>query len=166
MIGVLFVNVWVTTWERGWARKLASEILAADAKHTLADVLVTLSVIIGWQLGARGHPWLDRLFALLVAIVVMWLSYGLFRRAVPVLVDTISHEPEAIAGALRRLDGIRAVRRVRSRWAGSRPAVDVVITVAPELPTSRAHEVADEIERVLLEKFEIDDVTVHVEPDD
>jgi cation diffusion facilitator family transporter len=166
MIGALFVNIAVTTWERRWARKLRSEILAADAQHTLADVLVTLGVIVGWQFAARGHPWLDRSFALLVALFVMGLSYGLFRRAIPVLVDGISHEPEEIAGALRRLDGVRSVRRVRSRWAGSNPAVDVVITVAPELSTSRAHDVADEIEKVLLEKFEIDDVTVHVEPED
>jgi cation diffusion facilitator family transporter len=166
MIGVLFVNVGVTTWERRWARRLGSEILAADAKHTLADVLVTLSVIVGWQLGARGFPWLDRVFALVVALVVMWLSYGLFQRVIPVLVDRISHEPEAIADALRRLRGVRSVRRIRSRWAGQKPAVDVVITVAPELSTSRAHEVADEIEKLLLEEFEIDDVTVHVEPDD
>jgi cation diffusion facilitator family transporter len=165
MIGVLIVNVGVTTWERRWAQRLKSDILAADAQHTLADVMVTSAVILGWQFAANGYPWLDRAFALLVAVFVMWLSYGLFRRAIPVLVDGISHEPEEIAGALRRLDGIRSVRRVRSRWAGSKPAVDVVITVAPELSTSRAHEVADEIERVLLEKFEVDDVTVHVEPE-
>ncbi|TDI34489.1 MAG: cation transporter [Acidobacteria bacterium] len=165
MLGVLVVNTGLAVWERRWAQKLDSQILNADAQHTFADVMTTIVVITGWQLAARGYPWLDTVFALLVALLVMYLAYGLFRRAIPVLVDTISHEPEEIVEILRDVDGVRKVRRVRSRWVGSKPAVDVVIAVAPELPTSEAHEVADAIEQVLLEKFSMDDVTVHIEPD-
>ncbi len=165
MLGVLVVNTGLAVWERRWAQKLGSQILNADAQHTFADVMTTIVVITGWQLAARGYPWLDTVFALLVALLVMYFAYGLFRRAVPVLVDSISHEPEEIVEILRDVDGVRKVRRVRSRWVGSKPAVDVVIAVAPELPTSAAHEVADAIEQVLLEKFSMDDVTVHIEPD-
>ena len=165
MLGVLVVNTGLAVWERRWAQKLGSQILNADAQHTFADVMTTIVVITGWQLAARGYPWLDTVFALLVALLVMYLAYGLFRRAVPVLIDSISHEPEEIVEILRDVDGVRKVRRVRSRWVGSKPAVDVVIAVAPELPRSAAHEVADAIEQVLLEKFSMDDVTVHIEPD-
>jgi cation diffusion facilitator family transporter len=166
MVGVLVVNVAVTLWERRWARRLRSEILRADAQHTFSDVLVTIAVIAGWQFAARGYPWLDPVFAFLVALVVMYLAYGLFRRAIPVLTDSISHEPENIATVLRSVEGIRAVRRVRSRWVGMTSSVDVVVTVAPELPTSEAHVVADAVEKTLLESFEIEDVTVHIEPDE
>jgi cation diffusion facilitator family transporter len=166
MVGVLVVNVAVTTWERRWAHRLNSEILRADSQHTLSDVLVTLGVIAGWQFAARGHPWLDRVFAVLVAFVVMVLSYGLFRRAIPVLVDRISHEPETIASALGGVEGVRDVRRIRSRWVGAKSSVDVVVSVDPELPTSEAHRVADAIERTLLEKFDVEDATVHIEPDE
>jgi divalent metal cation (Fe/Co/Zn/Cd) transporter len=40
----------------------------------------------------------------------------------------------------------------------------VVVTVDPALPTSASHRIADEVERVLEERFEASDVTVHVEP--
>lgn len=164
MLGVLVVNVIVTVWERRWARRLDSEILAADATHTLSDVLVTTGVIVGWQLGARGYIWLDRLFAIGVAVVVLGLAYGLFKRAVPVLVDHIAHPPEDIAEALRPLQGVLEVRRVRSRWAGTKPQADIVISVPGELSTRDAHDVADAIEAVLREKFAIQDATVHIEP--
>jgi cation diffusion facilitator family transporter len=166
MVAVLFINTGVATWERRWAKRLDSQILNADAQHTFADVLMTTAIIVGWQLSARGYPWLDTVFALVVAALVLYLAYGLFGRAVPVLVDRISHEPEDIADALNALGGVRQVRRVRSRWAGSQPAVDVVITVAPDLPTNEAHEIADAIEAILLDQFEVTDVTVHIEPDD
>ncbi len=55
---------------------------------------------------------------------------------------------------------------MRSRWVGSKPAVDVVITVAPDMPTSEAHDVADAVEEALLKTLSIEDVTVHIEPDD
>ena len=166
MLGVLCVNAGLSYWEGRWAKKLGSQILSADAQHTFADVLTTIAVIVGWQLSARGYPWLDSVFALLVACLVMYLAYGLFRRAIPRLVDSISHEPEEIAAAVEPLDGVRKVHRVRSRWIGSKPAVDVVITVAPDMPTSEAHDVADAVEEALLRTLSIEDVTVHIEPDD
>ncbi|TFH21522.1 MAG: cation diffusion facilitator family transporter, partial [Myxococcales bacterium] len=67
MLAVLAVNVGVATWERWWARRLDSDLLRADAMHTLGDVFTTVAVIIGWQLAARGHAWLDAAFALLMA---------------------------------------------------------------------------------------------------
>jgi cation diffusion facilitator family transporter len=166
MLGVLCTNAGLSYWERRWAKKLGSQILEADAQHTFADVLTTIAVIVGWQLSARGYAWLDTVFALLVACLVMYLAYGLFRRSIPQLVDSISHEPEEIAAAVELLEGVRKVNRVRSRWAGSKPAVDVVITVAADMPTSEAHDIADAVEEALLKTLLIEDVTVHIEPDD
>ncbi len=67
---------------------LDSDILRADARHTLADVFTTAAVIAGWQLAARGYAWLDTIFALGVAVLVLFLAYDLFKRAVPMLVDS------------------------------------------------------------------------------
>jgi divalent metal cation (Fe/Co/Zn/Cd) transporter len=95
----------------------------------------------------------------------MMLAYSLFKRAVPILVDRIAAEPEALTEAVRAVAGVRKVRRVRSRWAGSEPVVDVIIAVDAHLSTAAAHAVADTIETVLRQQFAIADVTVHIEPD-
>jgi cation diffusion facilitator family transporter len=166
MLIVLGANLSIALWEGYWARRLVSEILRADARHTLSDVLTTVAVIGGWQLATLGYAWLDTLFALGVAAFVMVLAFGLFKRAVPILVDRIAEEPEALADAVRAVTGVRKVRRVRSRWAGSESAVDVVVTVDAHLSTAEAHAVADTIETVLHRQFAIADVTVHIEPDD
>lgn len=166
MLAVLGVNLSIALWQGYWARRLGSEILRADARHTMADVLTTVAVIGGWQLAALGYAWLDTLFALGVAVFVMVLAYSLFKRAVPILVDRIAEEPEALTEAVRAVVGVKKVRRVRSRWAGSEPAVDVVITVDARLPTAEAHAVANAVETVLRQQFAIEDVTVHIEPDE
>jgi cation diffusion facilitator family transporter len=165
MLAVLGVNVLVSIWQSYWARRLNSDLLRADARHTVADVLMTVVVILGWQLAALGYVWLDTVFALGVAIVVLFLAYGLFKRAVPILVDRMAEAPEALSTVIRAVPGVRRVRRIRSRWVGSAPAVDVIVTVDAHLSTLQAHAIADAIEAILAQQFGMQDVTVHIEPE-
>lgn len=164
MLAVLGVNIAITLWQGLEARRLDSDILRADARHTLADVLTTAVVITGWQFAARGHPWVDTVAACMVSAIVLYLAFGLYRRAIPILVDAAAIEPDALRAAVRAVPGVRQARRVRSHHAGSVLAVDVTVSVAPDLPTTAAHAIADAIERVVAAEFGAHDVTVHVEP--
>lgn len=164
MFVVLGINLSVSLWQGRWARRLDSDLLRADARHTLSDVLVTVIVIVGWQGAALGYLWLDAALAIGVAAVVLFLAYDLFKRVIPVLVDRIAAEPEVLAEVVHAVPGVQTVRRVRSRWIGSMPAVDVVVTVDAGLSTIAAHAIADAIETTLQKKFSIEDVTVHIEP--
>lgn len=164
MLGVLVGNIVLSAWQRYWARRLASDILLADAHHTVADVFTTIVVIAGWQLSAAGYPWLDSLCALGLSAVVLYLAYGLFRRALPVLLDEMAVAPERLTEAVQKLPGIRSVRRVRSRRIGSNTAVDMVVTVDPDISTTDAHALADSIETLMDRDFGVQDCSIHVEP--
>lgn len=165
MSGVLVINVALASWEGAWARRLSSDILGADARHTFADVLTTIVVIVGWQVSSRGYPWLDTVCAIAVAAFVLSLAFGLFRRAIPVLVDRIAMDPEAIDDVARTVHGVRQVKTVRSRSTGSSTAIDMVVTVDSGISTSEAHAITDAIEEKLRTHLSIEDVTIHVEPD-
>ena len=164
MLGVLVVNISIATWENHWARRLDSEILRADARHTVSDVLTTVAVIAGWQLAANGYRWLDALASIIVAAMILYLAYGLFQKAIPVLVERSIANPEALSNAASAVAGVEETRRVRSRQGGSGPTIDLVVSVDPNLSTADSHAIADEIERVISEKFSVNDVTVHIEP--
>ena len=164
MLGVLAVNIAIAAWENRWARRLDSDILRADARHTFADVLTTVAVIVGWQLAAHGYPWLDALASIIVAAMILYLAYGLFQKAIPVLVERSIANAELLASAASAVPGVRETRRVRSREGGSGPAIELVVSVDPNLSTVDSHAIADEIERVISDKFSVNDVTVHIEP--
>lgn len=164
MLVVLVVNVLLASWQRRCARQLQSDILLADASHTFSDVLTTVAVIVGWQLAVYGYPWLDTVCALAVAAMILYLALGLFRNAIPALVDEIAIEPEALTDAVAEVDGVIDVVRVRSRWIGTDRAVDVVVTVAANLTTVQSHRIADAIESQLEAQFDVVDSSVHVEP--
>ncbi len=166
MAGVLAINIGLSTWERWWAKRLNSDILLADASHTFADVLTTIVIILGWQLSTMGFPWLDRICALAVAGLVLYLAYGLFKRAMPVLVDRYAIEPEILAREVLSIMGVKSVNRVRSRWIGSSKSVDLIITVSPSLSTQHSHQITQEIEALIQRRFNVSDITIHVEPDE
>ena len=164
MLGVLLINVVVSTWQRMWAKRLQSDILMADANHTFSDVLITASVIVGWQLSAMGWLWIDRVCALAVAGLIFYLAFGLFKRTLPVLLDERAIEAEELRAAIQDIDGVRAIHRVRSRRVGSTGAVDLIIEVDAKLSTAAAHEIADRVEATLADRFDVHDVSIHIEP--
>jgi cation diffusion facilitator family transporter len=164
MLGVLVVNIGIAIWENRWARRLDSDILRADARHTVSDVLTTVAVIAGWQLAAHGYRWLDALASIIVAAMILYLAYGLFQKAIPVLVERSIANPEALSSVASAVSGVQETRRVRSRESGSGPAIELVVSVDPNMSTADSHAIADEIERTISEKFSVNDVTVHIEP--
>ena len=164
MGGVLVANILLAVWERRWAQKLNSDILLADASHTFTDVLTTIVVIVGWQLSSAGYAWLDSLCALGVGVLVLYLAYGLFKRALPGLVDEFAIDPRELGRAIGGVSGVRSVRSVRSRWLGPNRAVDMVITVDAALSTAASHAIADRVEAVIEQGFAVQDISIHIEP--
>ena len=165
MLCVLVINIVVTSWQRMWAKRLDSDILYADATHTFADVLITITVIAGWQLSAIGYAWVDRLCALGVALLIFYLAYNLFRRAVPVLIDEYAIDPSELSNIIKTIPDVRQVYNIRSRWVGKTRSIDLVISVDPTLSTQESHAIADTIESLIEKRFGATDISIHVEPE-
>jgi cation diffusion facilitator family transporter len=164
MLCVLVVNFGLSTWQASWARRLGSDILRADSRHTFADVLTTLVVIAGWQAAARGFPWFDTIAALGVSVVILFLAFGLFRRAIPILVDESTLDSHRLVDLAMSVPGVMGVRRVRSRGGDTHASVDLVALVPADLSTAESHDIATRIERSIRSAFPVESVVVHIEP--
>ena len=164
MLIVLAINMVIAGWQRYWARRLDSNIILADAHHTLSDVFITSIVILGWQLSVRGFAWLDTFCALGVAVLVLYLAYDLFKRAVPILVDEVAIPADELIKLAQSIAGVIKVEKVRSRWIGKARAVDMVISVKNDMSLSDSHEIANSIEQLLKEHLQVTDSSIHIEP--
>ncbi len=72
---------------------------------------------------------------------------------------------ERIRYVASKVEGVRGVHKVALTDVGSAQHLTLHIEVDPNLPTDRAHEVAEEVERRLMEEVSgIGSVTIHVEP--
>ena len=164
MFCVLTVNVGLAAWQGSWARRLGSDILRADSRHTFADVLTTVVVIAGWQAAARGHLWFDTVAALGVSAVILFLAYGLFRRAIPILVDESALDSNLLIDIATSVPGVIGVRSVRSRGGSTHASVDLIALVPADLNTAESHNIATAIEKSIRSKFTVESVVVHIEP--
>lgn len=165
MLAVLAINIGISLWERRRARELNSDILHADASHTFSDALTTIVVIAGWQLSVFGLPWMDTMCAFGVAGLIAYLATGLLKKVLPVLVDEYAIEPRAISSNVMTVPGVKSVRQVRSRWLGSGVAVDMILTVDPDISATEAHDISDNVEELIGDCFQVDDISIHIEPD-
>lgn len=165
LVATLAINLTVTGYEQREGRRLDSPLLTADAKHTLADVFVTLAVLAG-IVGVRfGFPKADALATLGVIAVLAWIGYGILRRGVGVLADETVITESDLAGVARTVDGVLACPRARSRGSAGDIQVDLVIEADPHISLRQAHEIADHVEEEIHRCFPgVADLVVHVEP--
>lgn len=153
------------------AKRHASDALEADALHFSTDVWSTLVVIAGIALVWAGElwhmPWLnyaDSLAGLAVAGVILWVGGMLGRRTVDALLDAAPEGLQReISSAVKRMEGVLDVERVRVRRAGNRHFVDATVSVARTASLEQVHALSDAIEERIGEIVP-SDVMVHTEP--
>lgn len=162
--GAMAVNVAVAWAEARWGRRLESEMLQADARHTAADVLVTAAVLGGLGLAALGWGAADAWLAIVVAGVIAWSGVQILRTTVPVLVDTRALDPDRIRSLAESTPGVLNAAEIRSRGRPGEAFAELTIRVDPETDVQAAHRIADQVEKRLEREAGFQGVVVHVEP--
>jgi cation diffusion facilitator family transporter len=150
-------------WELGMARRLESEVLRADARHTLASIGVSAAVLVGLLLVWLGYGWADPAVALLVALAIVKIGVDTVRENIPALVDRAPLSADNIGEVVAGVQGVESFHRIRSRGPSDHVAIDLHVRVAPNLSMQDANAIADEVRRRLLALPGVDDVTVHAE---
>ncbi len=166
LAATMVVNIGIAYYERRKGKELGSELLAADARHTQADVWVTLSVLLGLGLVYLGFNEADALLAIVVAIVVAYSGYEILRRTVPVLVDERAVDPRHVSEVALAVDGVVSVSDIRSRGRPGDGFAELTVRVRSATQVRQAHAIADEVERRVAAELDLTNVVVHVEPSD
>lgn len=163
MVVAMLIQAGTSYYELFQGRRLQSEVLVADALHTRASILISLSVLGGLVLVGLGFPKADPLLAAFVALMIAKIGVDILRETLPVLVDRAAFEPRQIAGIVDEVGGIESFHRVRSRGAAGSASIDMHIRVSPEKTVREANAIADEVRRRLLALDGVNDVTIHIE---
>lgn len=167
MAGTLAVNLGVTVYERRFAKRLRSEVLAADANHTLSDALVSVGVIAGLAAVALGFPMADPIMALVVTAAILATAYDVFKHALATLSDRARIPEDELRAAALAVSGVRDAHRIRTRGTEGEVYADLHVLVDPSMTVADAHRLADEVETGVKERFaNVIEVLVHIEPND
>lgn len=164
MLLVLGINIFVAFYERRVGRRLNSKILIADAKHTMSDVWITITVL-GGLIGVwRGLLWLDIVLAFPVALLVFKSGWEVLRENLPWLVDEMAIAPEAIHAQVMQVPGVINCHDIASRGLlGRQVFIDMHLVVEPT-DVAKAHEITEAIEEKLEQYYGPARITIHIEP--
>jgi cation diffusion facilitator family transporter len=165
MVGTLAVNLGVTTWESRAGRRLGSEVLQADARHTLSDVLVSSGVIIGLIVVKLGFEKADGILALVVAVAIAYTAVSILRGVGRTLSDAARLPVAEIAALAAGIPDVVDCHSIRTRGSVNEVAVDLHLLVAPSTSVERGHAIAHAVETQLRARYpQVTDVVIHVEP--
>lgn len=155
------------------ARKYNSQALEADALHFRTDIWSSSVVILG-LIGVTiaryvpGLDWMhaaDSIAALMVALIVIFVSGELGWRTVSALLDSAPRGmAEKIEQAAAAVEGVVDAHAVRIRPSGAHWFVDMHVTMDGNATLNEAHAATEKIEAAVQEFVTMADVTVHVEP--
>lgn len=161
---VLGVNIFVAFYERRVGKRVNSQILIADATHTMSDIWVTISVIAGLIGVWLGYQWLDVVLAFPVALMVFWSGWQVLKDNLPWLVDEIAIAPETIHALALEVPGVINCHDIASRGVlGRQVFIEMHLIVdAPDVET--AHRITEAVEKLLEERFAPVRILIHIEP--
>jgi cation diffusion facilitator family transporter len=149
------------------AKKYNSQALEADALHFSTDIWSSTVVLFGLICANFGFFFADSVAALIVALIVLYISYRLGKRAMDVLLDKAPLGTiKIVQQALTEFPEVRHYHNLKVRTAGADTFIKLNIHLDPDLSLIQVHEICDKIEKGLSTIIPRSEVYIHAEPQD
>ncbi len=149
-------------------KKISSQMLVANARNMLGDILISLGVLIGLALTIWFNaPIIDSIIALIVSIWIMRCAVIIFIETNAELMEGVNDLSiyKDIFEAVAAVNGAVNPHRVRIRKLSNLFVIDMDIEVDDCLTVAEGHQIAVKVEDELRRTIDnLYDVTVHVEP--
>ena len=165
MTATLIVNLFVVSYEMRAGKRLNSEVLRADAKHTRSDVLTT-GAVLGALLGVWwGYPLFDPMAALLVAGFIGHACWSIAQESSRVLADQIVLPEGEVRDVVQSVTGVIGCEKIRTRGSADYAFLDLHLWLDGDMPLKTAHAASHVVKDRLMTKFpQLADVVIHIEP--
>jgi cation diffusion facilitator family transporter len=150
-------------------KKINSKLIIANAWHHRTDAASSLVVFLGLIGSFAGFAYLDTVAAIIVAMMIVKMGWDYGWNSIKELVDT-AVEPELlnqIDQVIQKVNGVKKIHQLRSRFMGDDVLIDVHILVSPKISVSEGHYIAQHVHQALINQIDsVKDVIVHVDPED
>ena len=153
-------------FQRYVIRKTGSTAIKADALHYRTDVLVNASVIVALWLSVQGWAGFDALFAIAIAIYILYSAWEIVKQALDHLMDR--ELPNAERENIKRIaiahTAVRGLHDLRTRRAGMATFIQLHLELDDDLTLLQAHKISDEVEWSLQAAYPGAEIIIHTDP--
>lgn len=148
-------------------RKTSSVAISADYLHYKGDLLMNLSVFAALVLSRTSDwPYFDPLMATVISIALLYGARQISVESFGILLDQEIGEDDRqkIMALVTAHPAASAVHDLRTRNTGERIFIEFHLELDGGMTLDRAHDVTEEIEKILYEAFPKSEVLIHQEP--
>jgi ferrous-iron efflux pump FieF len=152
---------------QGHVIRLTNSIaIRADAVHYRTDLLVNASVILALWLSVQGWAGFDALFAIAIALYILYSAWEIVKQAFDHLMDRElpDAEREQIKAIARNHPKVLGMHDLRSRRAGMVTFIQLHLELDDDQTLLEAHQISDDVEEELMEVYPGAEVIIHIDP--
>jgi cation diffusion facilitator family transporter len=156
-------------WTLVRGRRISSAALIANAWHHRSDSLSSIPAAAAVLVAMVAPSWsfIDAVGALMVCLFILHAAWKIMQPSVTQLIDAGAprRERQTLESLALAVDGVVSAHALRTRYTGSKLAVDLHIEVDGELTVREGHAIGEAVRRQLLRKGpNVADCLVQVEP--
>lgn len=149
------------------AKKYNSQALEADALHFSTDIWSSSVVLFGLTGAAFKFYYADTISAIIVAAIVLYISFRLGKKSFDVLVDKSPEGiKEIISSLIKDIPEVKNFHDIKVREAGAKKFIEFNIHVDKVLTIDEAHEITHRVEKAITGRIENVTVMIHTEPEE
>ena len=165
-VGSLALTLVLVAFQSLVVQKTQSQAIRADRLHYQSDVLFNIGVLLALGCSWYGWLWADGLFAILLGLFILKGVLEIGYEAVQTLLDRQLPDGERaqIVELVKSVPGVHGIHDLRTRQAGPLRFIQLHMELDDTLPLMRAHDLADQAETLILDKYPGADVIIHMDP--
>jgi len=169
-VGVMVVSMLATLglliFQKHVIHKTGSTAIKADHLHYKTDLLVNASVIVALLLAVYGWPGFDPLFAILIAVYILYSAWEIASESLDLLMDRELPDEERakIKAIARNHPQTRGMHDLRTRKSGTTVFIQLHLELDDGLTLLQAHAIADDVEARILAEYPGAEVIIHEDP--
>lgn len=170
-MGAMGISVVLTlllvSFQRYVVKKTKSVAITADYAHYAGDVMMNLSVVLSLFVGAYfDFRYADPVFALLIAFYLIFCVRRVLKESLAQLVDAElpAAEKQKIADIVLNSPDVSGLHDLRTRSSGTQWFIQLHLELDPMFTLSKAHAVADQVEKRLTDAFPTAEIIIHQDP--
>jgi cation diffusion facilitator family transporter len=153
--------------EKQTGRAINSQSMLANAGESMLDIVSSIVVLFGILMAYWQIPYVEGVIIILISLLILKLGLENVWKSLLVLLDANLDESlqGQIAKTLLDISGLKNIEDIKIRQAGPFRMVELKVATNPSISIYQAHNIADEIEQKITQKFTaVESVFVHVEP--
>lgn len=158
----------LASWQFRAGKKTNSSMLTANAKNMRADIILSISVLVG--IAATLYlemPMIDTILAIGVSLWILRVGFKIFMESNTELMDGVEDTSayEKVFEAADAVKGAHNPHRARIRKMSNLYLIDLDIEVDARMSVAESHKIGVAVEHEIKERLDnVYDIMIHIEP--